>query len=65
VTKSVQVSLDDASFAGAQSANVDATGSGWTTAFSTPAVGTHTLYARSTQGFDTSAVVTRTFKVTR
>jgi hypothetical protein len=63
--KVVQVSLDDASFANALNANVGSDGSSWTTAFPTPAVGTHTLYARSTQGFDTSATATRSIKVTR
>jgi hypothetical protein len=62
---SVQVSLDDASFGNALNANVGADGSTWTTAFPTPTIGTHTLYARSTQGFDSSATVTRTFKVTK
>jgi hypothetical protein len=64
-SKSVQVSLDDASFGNALNANVGADGSSWTTAFPTPAIGTHTLYARSNQGFDSSAVVARTFKVTK
>jgi hypothetical protein len=63
--KSVQVSLDDPSFASAVNANVASSGTSWTTAFTTPAVGKHTIYARSTQGFDTSATVTRSISVTR
>jgi hypothetical protein len=65
MNKSVQVSLDDPSFGSALNANVGADGSSWTTAFPTPALGAHTLYARSTQGFDSSPTVTRSFKVTR
>jgi uncharacterized protein (DUF736 family) len=57
----VQVSLDDPSFANPIAASLDP--GGWTAAIRTPAVGSHTLYARSTQGFDVSSVASRTFKV--
>ena len=63
VNKSVQVSLDDSSFAGAVPARLS--GSGWSVALQTPGVGKHTLYARSTQGFDTSAPTSVTFTVTK
>jgi len=61
--QSVQVSLDDPSFANPIAATLDP--SGWTAAVRTPAIGTHTLYARSIQGFDVSSVASSTFKVTR
>jgi hypothetical protein len=63
VNKSVQVSLDDATFAHPVPARLD--GSTWSVAIRTPAVGKHTLYAKSTQGFDTSAPATTTFTVKR
>jgi len=63
VNKSVSVSLDDPSFANAVPARVS--GSTWSVAIPTPAVGSHTLYARSTQGYDTSAAASRTFTVTK
>ena len=65
VTKSVQVSLDDAGFANAIPARIDSTGAAWSLAIPTPAVGKHTIYARSTQGFDTSATTAQTFTVTK
>jgi hypothetical protein len=63
VSKSVQVSLDDSSFANAVLARLS--GSAWSVALQTPAVGKHTIYARSTQGFDTSSTVSQTFTVTK
>jgi hypothetical protein len=63
VNKSVQVSLDDSSFASAVPARLS--GSSWSVAIATPAVGKHTVYARSTQGFDTSAPTSVTFNVTK
>jgi hypothetical protein len=63
VSKSVQVSLDDSSFANAVPARLS--GSAWSVALQTPAVGKHTIYARSTQGFDTSSTVSQTFTVTK
>lgn len=61
--QSVQVSLDDSTFANPVPGRLS--GTTWSVALPTPAVGTHTLYARATQGFDTGAVATRTFTVTR
>jgi hypothetical protein len=63
VNTSVSVSLDDPSFANPVPGRID--GSGWSVALPTPAVGTHTIYARSTQGYETSAPVSTTFKVTK
>jgi hypothetical protein len=63
VNKSVQVSLDDSSFANAVPARLS--GSSWSVALQTPTVGKHTIYARSTQGFDTSAPASVTFTVTK
>jgi hypothetical protein len=63
VNEAVEVSLDDPTFAEAVPARLD--GSDWSLALPTPAAGTHTLYARSTQGYDTSAVASTTFKVSK
>lgn len=65
VNKSVQVSLDDSTFANAVPARIDATGASWSVALPTPTVGKHRLYARSTQGFDTSAPTSVAFSVTK
>jgi hypothetical protein len=64
VNRSVQVSVDDPTFANALPARLDSTG-GWSVAIPTPAAGKHTIYAEATQGFDTSAPVTTTFTVKR
>jgi hypothetical protein len=63
LNRSVQVSLDDAGFASPVPARID--GATWSVALATPAVGKHTLYARSSQGFDTSAAASQTFTVTK
>jgi hypothetical protein len=65
VHEAVQVSVDDPTFASPTPARVDATGSGWSVAIPTPAVGKHTVYARSSQGFDTSTPAAQTFNVTK
>lgn len=65
VNKAVQVSLDDSTFADAVPGRIDASGATWSVAIPTPATGTHTLYARSQQGFATSATTSTTFKVTK
>jgi hypothetical protein len=51
--KGVQVSVDDPSFANAVPARLS--GTSWSVAIPTPSVGKHTIYARSTQGYNTSA----------
>lgn len=61
--QSVAVSLDDSSFANAVPGRL--AGTTWSVAVPTPALGTHTVYARATQGFDTGATTTRSFTVTR
>jgi hypothetical protein len=63
LNESVLISLDDPSFANAVPARLD--GTTWSVALPTPAVGAHTLYARATQGYDTGAVATRAFTVTK
>ena len=63
VNTSVQVSIDDATFAHAVPARVD--GSSWSVALATPPVGKHTIYSRSTQGYTTSPTASSTFTVTR
>jgi hypothetical protein len=40
-------------------------GSSWSVAVATPAVGKHTVYARSTQGYDASSTASSTFTVTK
>lgn len=67
LTDSVQISIDDPTFANPIPARIFSTSKGtqWSLAIPTPAVGKHTLYARSQQGFTTSAVVTRQFNVTK
>ena len=63
VNKSVVISVDDATFAHPVAARLD--GSTWSLAIPTPAIGKHTIYAESTQGFSTSAAVSTTFTVKR
>jgi hypothetical protein len=61
--QSVQVALDDPSFTNAVAARLS--GTTWSVALPTPAAGTHTVYAESTQGFDTGAPASRSFTVTK
>jgi hypothetical protein len=61
--QAVQVSLDDPSFTNAVAARLS--GTTWSVALPTPAVGAHTVYAESTQGFDTGAAASRSFTVTK
>ena len=63
VHKSVLVSLDDATFAAPLAATIS--GSTWTLKIPTPKVGRHAIYVVSTQGYDSSAPVIRTFRVTK
>lgn len=63
VNKTVSVSIDDPTFASPVPARLD--GSTWSVAVTTPAVGKHTIYSRSTQGYDTSAAASTTFTVTK
>jgi len=63
--RSVELSLDDASFANPIAATLNSSATGYTASVKTPAIGTHKLYARATQGFDTSAVASSTFKVSK
>jgi hypothetical protein len=65
VNKSVQVSLDDSTFANAVPATIGSSGTSWSATIPTPAIGKHKLYARSTQGFDTSAPASVAFSVTK
>ena len=63
INRSVQVSVDDATFANAVPARLDASAATWSVAIQTPAVGKHTIYARGTQGFETSASAATTITV--
>ena len=63
VNRSVSISVDDPSFSSPIPARVDSSGTAWSVAIPTPAAGKHTIYAESTQGFDTSAPATTTFTV--
>ena len=65
VNRTVQVSLDDSSFSNAVPGRIDASGATWSVAIPTPTVGKHELYARSTQGFVTSAPTSVAFNVTK
>ena len=61
VNKSVSISIDDPTFSSTVPARIS--GSTWSVAIPTPAVGKHTIYAESTQGFDTSSPASTTFTV--
>jgi hypothetical protein len=63
VNKSVLVSLDDPSFAKAAPARIS--GSTWSVAVPTPAVGKHTVYVESKQGYGTSAPTSVVITVTK
>jgi len=65
VNKAVLLSLDDPTFAGTIPTAINSSQSGWSVVIPTPAVGKHTLYAQSVQGFDSSAVVARHFTVNK
>ena len=65
VHKSIEISVDDPTFASPVPARIDASGTGWSLAIPTPAIGKHTIYARATQGFDTSAPASQSFAVTK
>jgi hypothetical protein len=65
VNRSVLLSLDDSTFASPIPVAINSAGNGWSVVIPTPAVGKHTLYVESTQGFDSSAVVARHFTVTK
>lgn len=63
VNKGVEISVDDPTFASPVQARLD--GTSWSVAIATPAAGKHTIYAESTQGFDTSAPTSVTINVTK
>jgi hypothetical protein len=65
VNRSVQISVDDPTFASPIPARLDSSNSTWSVAIPTPAAGKHTIYAESVQGFDTSAPASTTFTVKR
>ena len=61
--QAIDVSVDDPTFANPVPARL--TGTTWSVAVPTPAVGSHTVYARATQGFDTGDAAARSFTVTK
>jgi hypothetical protein len=63
VNKGVEISVDDPSFANPTPARIS--GTTWSVAIPTPAVGKHTIYAESTQGYSTSAPASVAFSVTK
>jgi hypothetical protein len=63
VNKGVEISVDDPTFSQPTPARLS--GSSWSVAIPTPAVGKHTIYAESTQGFSTSAPTSVTVNVTK
>lgn len=65
VNRAVQLSLDDPTFGQTIPVAINGTYTAWSVVVPTPAPGKHTLYVRSTQGFDTSDTVARHFNVTK
>ena len=63
-SRSVQLSLDSATFANPITATLDPTLTSYTATIGTPAVGSHVLYARAVQGTNKSAATSSTFTVT-
>ena len=63
VNEGVEISVDDPTFSNPTTARIS--GSNWSVAIPTPSVGKHTIYAESTQGYDTSAPASVTFGVTK
>ncbi|HLY85203.1 MAG TPA: hypothetical protein VKO84_01645 [Gaiellaceae bacterium] len=63
VNKGVEISVDDPSFSNPTPARIS--GSTWSVAIPTPGLGKHTIYAESTQGYDSSAPASVTFSVTK
>jgi len=61
--RAVQVSLDDPGFAKPVRATLNTALTSWNTTLTTPGVGQHRVYARSVQGFGSSAVVSDGFTV--
>jgi hypothetical protein len=62
-SRGVQLSIDDPDFGNPVAATLDSTVRAYNATVPTPAVGKHTVYARSTQGFDTSPVASAAFTV--
>jgi hypothetical protein len=65
VNRSVLLSLDDPTFSSPIPVALNISAGTWSVVIPTPAVGKHTLYVESVQGFDTSSVVARHFTVTK
>ena len=65
VNRSVEISLDDPSFADPVPARLSSADGSWSVAVPTPDVGSHTVYAEATQGFDTSSPASTSFKVSK
>jgi uncharacterized protein (DUF736 family) len=63
VNKAVEISVDDPSFSNPIAATLS--GSTWSASIPTPAVGKHTIYAESAQGYTTSAPASVTISVTK
>lgn len=64
-SRAVELSLDDATFANPIPAALNSSATGYSATIATQAVGTHTIYARATQGFDTSGIASSRFTVKR
>jgi hypothetical protein len=63
--RAVQVAIDDPNFGNPIAATLNSSANGYSTTVPTPAIGTHTVYARATQGYDTSSVTSSSFTVKR
>ena len=63
VNQGVQISVDDPTFTNPTPARLS--GTTWSVAIPTPSIGKHTIYAESTQGYDTSAPTSVVVSVTK
>jgi len=63
--RSVQISVDDPSFANPVATTLSSSLTGWSTTIPTPKVGTHTIYARAVQGGATLATASTAITVKR
>jgi hypothetical protein len=63
VNEDVEISVDDPTFSTPTPARLS--GTSWSVAIPTPSIGKHTIYARSTQGYSTSAPASVSVNVTK
>ncbi len=63
--RSVQISVDDPSFSKPVTTTLNSSFTGWSSMLPTPAVGTHTIYARAVQGGATLATASTAITIKR